>query len=686
MEFAMGDTELKPTVCPYCGVGCGFYVSVKDNRAVALEYMTDHPVCEGRLCAKGNAALEILNHPDRLKHPMKKVNGHWEQVSWDEALDAVAGKLQSISKAQSPDAIGFLASAKCTNEENYLFQKLARLFGTNNVDHCARLCHSPTVVGLARAFGSGAMTNPLSDLALSDSIFIIGSNLADNHTPALHWILAAKDRGARIVVADPRLTTTGWMADEFLQLRPGSDIALLNAMAQVIITEGLADKDFINKRTNGFADLAASVMNYAPDRVAEQTGLRAGQIIKAARTYAKAKAASIVYCMGITQHTVGSDNVAACANLALLTGNIGRPGAGVMPLRGQNNVQGACDMGALPGVLPGYAAVIETETRTQIADAWEAANLPAEQGLTVVEMMKAARDDRIKAMWIMGEDPVNSDPNAREVKEALSNLDFLVVQDIFLTDTAQMADLVLPAAVWAEKCGTFTNTERRVQWCDQITQPPDAARADLWIINEVGNRMDLQLDGGDAQKVLSEINTVVPAYAGINPQKATTRGGVHWPCLAEDHPGTPILHTESFATANGRGQFLPVGFKPPVEEISDDYPLLLTTGRLALHYNSGSMTRRTAPIMERVSSPRVEIHPDDAAQFDIENGAPTRVITIRGEITAEAYLTSTMEPGVVFLPFHFPGVNELTIDALDSEAKIPEFKVSACRVEKGGAE
>ncbi len=601
----MSDTELKSTVCPYCGVGCGFYVRVQDDRAVGLEYMSDHPVCEGRLCAKGNASLEILHHSDRLKHPMKKVDDRWEQVSWDEALDTVADTLLSISKSQSTDAIGFLASAKCTNEENYLFQKLARLFGTNNVDHCARLCHSPTVVGLARAFGSGAMTNPLSDLALSDCVLIIGSNLAENHTPALQWIWAAKDQGADIIVADPRLTPTGWVADEFLQLQPGSDIALLNAMAQVIITEGLANKDFIANRTNGFNELSVSVMNYSPERVAEITGLQAAQIIKAARTYAKAKSASIVYCMGITQHTVGSDNVAACANLALLTGNIGRPGAGVMPLRGQNNVQGACDMGALPGVLPGYAAVINDDVRSQIAAPWGVENLPTEEGLTVVEMMKAAKDGRVKAMWIIGEDPVNSDPNAREVKDALSNLDFLVVQDIFLTDTAQMADLVLPAAAWAEKSGTFTNTERRVQWCDQITNPPNDAKADLWIINQVGNLMGLQLGGSEAEAILAEINTVVPAYAGIDRQKATTRGGVQWPCSAEDHPGTPILHTESFATASGRGLFLPVGFKPPVEKISGDYPLVLTTGRLSLHYNSGSMTRRTVPIMERISGPRV---------------------------------------------------------------------------------
>jgi formate dehydrogenase alpha subunit len=617
---------------------------------------------------------------------MKKVSDRWERVQWDEALDTVADKLQSIAKQQAADALGFLASAKCTNEENYLFQKLARLLGTNNVDHCARLCHSPTVVGLARAFGNGAMTNPLSDLAHSDCIFIIGSNLAENHAPALSWIWAAKDRGASIIVADPRLTATGWMADEYLQLKPGTDVALLNAMAQVIITQGWTDKDFIANRTEGFKKLATTVKEYTPARAASLTGLSAEQIVKAARAYAKAQAATIVYCMGITQHTVGSDNVAACANLALLTGNIGRCGAGVMPLRGQNNVQGACDMGALPGVLPGYAAVTDDEARSRIAAQWGAKNLPTEAGLTVVEMIKAAKNGQIQAMWIMGEDPINSDPNAKEVHAALAALEFMVVQDIFLTDTAQMADLVLPACAWAEKSGTYTNTERRVQWCNQITTPPEEAQTDLWIINEVGKRLGLPLGSSDSTTVLAEINHIVPAYAGISQNRATTPGGVQWPCPSAEHPGTPTLHTEGFATASGKGQFLPVNYQPPAEAISNDYPLVLTTGRLALHYNSGTMTRRTGPLMDRISKPQLEIHPDDARQFNIVDGSPTRVITARGEITAEAQVTSTVEPGVVFLPFHFPGVNELTIDTLDSDAKIPEFKVAACKVVKGRQE
>jgi formate dehydrogenase major subunit len=663
-------------------VGCKFFLVVENGQAVGLEYLSDHPVSGGRLCAKGNAALEVLSHPDRLRHPMKKTKGGWEQVSWIKALNIMAEKFLSIADSKSANALGFLASAKCTNEENYMFQKLARLLGTNNVDHCARLCHSPTVVGLARAFGSGAMTNPISDLSNSDCIFIIGSNPAANHAPALHWIWEAKDRGAKVIVADPRLTATVWMADDFLQLKPGTDAALLNGMAHVIITEGLADQDFIQLRTEGYNALVEAVMDYTPERVAELTGIPVAQIVGASRSYVQANAASIVYCMGITQHTVGSDNVAACANLALLTGNVGKPGAGVMPLRGQNNVQGACDMGALPQVLPGYTPVNDKDASSRLAEKWRTEGLPTQPGLTVVEMIEAAGLGQINAMWIMGEDPINSDPNAGQVQEALAALDFLVVQDIFLTETARVADLILPAAAWAEKSGTFTNTERRVQWFDQAVNPPDEAQTDLWIINQVGKRLGIELGDSNAAGVLAEINQVVSAYGGITSERAAAMEGVHWPCPNDEHPGTPILHTKDFSLPGRKAQFIPVAYHSPAEAVSEAYPLILTTGRLALHYNSGSMTRRTTALVERVSRPQVEVHPNDAKRWSIEDGESVNVITARGQAAVDAWVTDTVEPGVVFLPFHFPGINTLTIDSLDDEAKIPEYKVAAFRLEK----
>jgi formate dehydrogenase alpha subunit len=692
-------SSLIPTICPYCGVGCGLYVAVEDGRAVGLEYMPEHPVSEGSLCPKGNAVLEVLNHPDRLQYPMKKTNGGWERISWDEALDLVAERLRSIRDSRSADSLGFLASAKCTNEENYLFQKLARLLGTNNVDHCARLCHAPTVVGLARAFGSGAMTNPIPDLANADCIFIIGSNLAENHAPVARWLLRAKEKGAKVIVADPRLTPTAWLADTFLPIRPGTDVALLNGLMHVIIEEGLTDPAFIGQRTSGYDELVKVVQDYTPDHVAHITGVPPALIVEAARAYGKASSAAIVYCMGITQHTTGSDNVAACANLALICGQVGRPGAGLWPLRGQNNVQGACDMGALAEFYPGYRRVDAPQAAETFRQAWGSnlqppiSNLNTNPGLTVVEMMNAAAAGEVKAMYIMGENPLLSDPNAGHVRQALEALDFLVVQDIFLTETAQLADVVLPAAAWAEKEGTFTSTGRRVQWSHRAVAPPGEARDDLWIIGQVAQRLGFDFFERQglltAAAVLSEINQLVPSYGGIAPQRLferqgllTAAGGLFWPCPEADHPGTPILHTEAFSTPDGRARIVPVRYVPPAEEISAGFPLVLTTGRVAVHHNAGSMTRRSPSLMNRAPELFVEIHPTDAAQLGITEGEAVAVTTARGNATAKARITDKVQAGAAFMPFHFSGTNQLTMDALDAEAKIPEFKVAASSIGK----
>jgi len=652
-----------PTICPYCGAGCALNVVVEDGRAVGIEYATEHPVGLGALCAKGNAALEVLDHPDRLTTPLIKENGRFREATWEEAMERVAAALRSVHRASGPDALGFLASAKCSNEENYLFQKLARSLGTNNVDHCARLCHAPTVVGLAHSLGSAAMTNPLPDLALADCILIVGSNLAANHPVAARWVWQAKDRGATIIVVDPRLTSTAWMADRFLQLRPGSDVALLNAMMHVIINEGLADRDFIARRTTGFEALARHVQDYPPARAAALTGVPEGEIVAAARTYATAPAAVLAYCMGITQHTTGSDNVLACADLALLCGQIGRPGTGLMPLRGQNNVQGAGDMGALPNLLPGYRPV----------DA---------PGLTVVEMMHAAEAGDIRAMYIMGENPIVSDPNSNQVRAALDRLDFLVVQDIFLTETAALADVVLPAAAWAEKSGSYTSTGRRVQWSRRAVDPPGQARADHRIIADLAARLLPDTPFPDSPTaILAEINRTVPLYAGITPERLLeAREGIFWPCPTAEHPGTPILHTERFATADGRARLEPVEYIAPTERPDDSYPLVLTTGRLAVHHNSGSMTRRSPSLRAQVPALFVELHPVDAARLGLADGDSTTIRTVRGETVAQVRITDAVREGLAFLPFHFEGTNRLTTDALDPRAKIPEYKVAACRI------
>jgi formate dehydrogenase alpha subunit len=657
-------------ICPYCGAGCALTVVVEGGRAVGLEYATDHPVSGGALCAKGNAALEVLDHPDRLTTPLIRESGRFWEAAWDEALDLVARRLSEIRRESGPDALGFLASAKCSNEENYLFQKLARSLGTNNVDHCARLCHAPTVVALTHSLGNAAMTNPLPDLGRADCILILGSNLAANHPTAARWIWWAKDRGAQVIVADPRLTPTAWLADRFLQLRPGSDVALLNGMMHVVVNEGLANRAFLARRTTGFEALARHVQDYPPERAAALSGVPASDIVAAARAYATAPASILAYCMGVTQHTTGSDNVLACADLALLCGQIGRPGAGLMPLRGQNNVQGACDMGTLPGFLPGYRPV----------------DTP---GLTVVEMMHAAEAGEVRALTIMGENPLVSDPNTQQVYAALDRLDILVVQDIFMTETAALADVVLPAAAWAEKAGSYTTTERRVQGSHKAIDPPGQARPDSEILAALAACFPIPNlhFPTSPPAILSEINRTVPPYAGITAERlADSREGLFWPCPDADHPGTPILHTERFATADGRARLEPVDYAAPAEAPDDAFPLTLTTGRLAVHHNSGSMTRRSPSLQAQAPALFVELNPAAAARLGLAEGETTAVRTARGETMARVRLTDTVADGVAFMPFHFEGTNRLTADALDPQAKIPEYKISACQVESGRRE
>lgn len=686
------ETIQVPSICPYCGVGCGFYTEVEGGRAKNIEYMLEHPINEGALCPKGNAALEIIYHPERLRYPLKKegnepftsFKGKFKRISWDEAISLVSSKLNEIKEKFGPDAVGFLASAKCTNEENYLMQKLARVFGTNNVDHCARLCHSSTVAGLTTSVGAGAMTNPLSDLANSDCIFVIGSNYAENHPVAARWVFDAKDRGAKIILADPRRTPVSWSADIFLRLKPGTDAVLLNGMLKTIIDEGLLNLEFIRNRTKGFSELKNFIKNVDFKEIELITGVDAALIQEAARIYAKAKASAIVWAMGITQHIKGTDNVINCANLALITGHIGRPGAGLFPLRGQNNVQGACDMGALAPLLPGYVRVNDEEGRRRIVKDWDLNELPSQPGLTVVEMMDACSKGSIKAMYIMGENSIISDPNTNHVQEALEKTDFLVVQDIFLTETAQLADVVLPAACWAERSGSLTTTERRVQWQHKVIEPLGEVKADWEIIIAIACNMGLEhfVLHQSPEDILREINRTVPAYAGITPERVKNIGGLTWPCPDPEHPGTPILHTDKFKTADGLGKLIPIQYKLAMEQPTPEYPLILTTGRVVIHYNSGSMTRRTKSLLKKVPELFVEIHPKDSEERGIKADEKVKIITKRGEAEAKAHITDKVPPGLVFMPFHFAGTNALTVDELDPVAKIPEYKVAACQIEK----
>ena len=677
------SAKLIASVCPYCAVGCGFFIQVDKGKATGIEYMADHPTCEGALCPKGNAVLELLNNQERLKYPMKKSGSGFIPISWDEALDLVAQGLARNLDRYGPDSLGFLASSRTNNEENYLMQKMARLLGSPNVDNCARLCHSPTVMGLGASFGAGAMTNNLSDLENSKCIFAIGTNFTEAHPVVSRWVQKAKDNGAVVIVADPRITSTTWMADIHLRLKPGSDIDLLRAMMKVIVDEGLADADFISSRTTGFQELKESLSDFSVEEAAEKTGLSIEQITKAARIYAESSSSALLYSMGITQHVSGTDNVMTCATLALLCGQIARPGAGVWPMRGQNNVQGNCDVGGMPEFYPGYKRSSDPKSIEFFKAAWNVADLPLGPGLTSTEMNDAAIEGRLKTLYITGEDPIVCDANVNKTRRAFESLDFLVVQEIFMTPTARMADVVLPAAAWAEKGGSYTSMERRVQWIDKAIEPPGEAKEGIWIISEISRRLGLgeQMAYDNASQVLEEIRRLVPQYGGMSQERISRIGGVLWPCPEERHPGTEILHLEKFSTLDGRARIFDQENTSPKECTSPEYPILLSTGRIVLQYNGGSMTMRSPSLQEREPELYVEVNSVDASNLKISEGEMVAVITRRGEAEARIRITDKVMQGMAFMPFHYHGTNLLTSDALDPVSRIPEYKMAACRIE-----
>ncbi|MGB2781423.1 MAG: formate dehydrogenase subunit alpha [Phycisphaerae bacterium] len=669
------------TICPYCGCGCTIVLNIHAGRIVAVTGEPSLGASAGLLCVKGRFGADFIAHEERLRTPLVRKDGELVPATWDEALALVARRLGEIRDRHSPDAVAGLSSAKTTNEENYLMQKFMRAaVGTNNVDHCARLCHASTVAGLARAFGSGAMTNSIADLEQADVIFVIGSNTTECHPVIGAAVKRAVRFGkTRLLVADPRVIELAEIADLHLQHRGGTDVALVSALLHVILAEGLEDKEFIAQRTEGFEDLRRAVEPYTPEMAAKITGVPAEKIVEAARLYAGAGAAAVIYSMGITQHTTGTDNVLALANLAMATGNLGRPGTGVNPLRGQNNVQGACDMGALPDVFPGYQKVDDAAARAKFEKAW-GRPLPSKPGLTVVEILNAAAEGKIKALYIVGENPMLSDPDLTHVEKALKNLDFLVVQDIFLSETARLADVVLPAAGFAEKDGTFTNTERRVQRVRRGLDPPGEARADWEILSDLARRMACPMDYADPSAVQDEIASLTPSYAGITYERLEG-GGLQWPCPDREHPGTPILHKDRFT--RGRGKFHTVEFIPPKELPDEEFPFLLSTGRILQHFHTGTMSRRSEVLDRLVSVGAIEIHPDDAARLSIADSQPVRVASRRGEITSQARLTERVARGTAFLAFHYreSPANRLTLAALDPVAKIPELKVCAVRIE-----
>ncbi|MGZ4943373.1 MAG: formate dehydrogenase subunit alpha [Halobacteriota archaeon] len=675
--------EYVPTICPYCGCGCGLNLVVQDGKLAGVEPWKRHPVNEGKLCPKGLAAHEFVHSEDRLTKPLIKKDGAFVESTWEEALDLVASKFKATQEANGPNSVAFLASARITNEENYLMNKLARVgFKTNYLDHCARLCHGPTVSGLAKSFGSGAMTNSIPDVDKADCIFIIGSNTMEQHPLIGRRVVMAKEKGATIIVADPRYSTTAKLADIYVPFKSGTDVALMNSMMYWIIEADKHDKEFIEARTKGFDELKETVKNYAD--VEDITTTPTELVKKAALAYASAENAALLYSMGITQHTTGTDNVLSTSNLAMLTGNIGRPGTGVNPLRGQNNVQGACDMGALPVVYSGYQSVAVDAMRQKMEDLWGVEGLPSALGLTVVEMMNAAGDE-IKNMYIVGENPMLSDPDITHVREALQKLDFLVVQDIFLTETAELADVVLPGGCWAEKDGTFTNTERRVQRIRKAIEPPGEAKADWEIITNLANKLGVPgFNYQSAEDIMEEVRKATPQYAGITYARIDKPEALHWPCPTEEHPGTPILHTQKFTSPDGLGTLFGIEWKPPNEVPDAEYPYILSTGRILFHYHTGTMTRRSPTLNAEVPTGYVEVNPEDAKALGVAKGDKVKVRSRRGEVETLARVTEDIPKGMLFMPFHFKegAANMLTNPALDPAAKMPEFKVCAAVIEK----
>lgn len=671
------------TTCAYCGVGCSLEVHVRDDAVVAIDPALSGPSNLGHTCVKGRFAHQYARAADRLRSPMmRRTDGSWREASWDEALGFVADKLRAIEAAHGPDAIAFISSSRCTNEENYILQKLARAaVGTNNIDNCSRVCHSPTSFGLIQSLGESGGTNSFSDIDVTACLFLTGANPTEGHPVVGARMKEARLRGAKLIVADPRRIELATMADVFLQLRPGTNVALYNGLAHVVVRDGLYDRAFVDERSEGFAAYSDFLGKYHPKHVEEITGVPAKRIEEAARLYASSAPASIFYGLGVTEQAQGVAGVRCLANLAILTGNLGRAGGGSNPLRGQNNVQGSSDVGALPTSLTMYRPMKDEATRRQFEAKWGVA-IPPERGLMIPEMFDRAIAGQLKAMYVFGEDIAQTDPNVHHVEEALRALDLLVVHDIFENVTARFAHVMLPGSSFLEKTGTFTNAERRIQMVREAVPPPGEARRDLDILFDLSKRLGYAMPHRDAADVMDEIAELTPAWAGVSHERLGTQG-LQWPVWSKDHPGTPVLYTEKFSTPNGRARLFAVDWEPPGESASDRFPFILVTGRQLAHYNSGTQTRRTGNV-ELQPMDLVEINPEDAARLSIGDGDFVEIESARGKVQTWACVTTRVAPGNVFLSFHFPEVktNLLTSGNADPNTSCPEYKVSAVDVRK----
>ena len=698
--LAEPDKTVEST-CPYCGVGCLISYHVKDNKILHAEGR-DGPANHGRLCVKGRYGFDYVNNSLRLNKPLIRKEGIakttelldpydmdkvFREASWAEALDFAAEGLRTIRDNQGKKALAGLGSAKGSNEEAYLFQKLVRTgFGNNNVDHCTRLCHASSVTALLECLGSGAVSNPVEDVAKAEVVIVIGSNPTVNHPVGATFLKNAVEKGTKLIVMDPRKTDITVHADHYLQFRPDTDVALLNGIMHTILAENLQNDAYIKQHTQGFGEMESHLKDYSAEAVAPICGIDAETIKTVARLYATSKGSMILWGMGISQHIHGTDNSRCLISLALMTGQIGRPGCGLHPLRGQNNVQGASDVGLIPMVYPDYQSVTDEAVKANFEALWQT-QLDPEPGLTTVEMIHAIHDDKVKGMYIEGENPAMSDPNQNHAREAFVKLEHLIVQDIFLTETAGFADVILPASAFTEKTGTFSNTDRRVQMGRQVVDPPGEARQDLWIIQEIAKRMGLDWNYSGPDEVFSEMRQAMPSIAGMTWERLEDEDSLTYPLENEGDPGEPVIFTDGFPTFNGRGLFVPAKFIHADELPDDEYPLIFITGRQLEHWHTGSMTRHASMLDAIEPDPVAEIHPEDLEKL---GGKPGELVTIesrRGKITAYARADSGIQRGTLHMAFCYneAAANLITNEALDPFGKIPEFKFCATRVTPGGS-
>jgi formate dehydrogenase alpha subunit len=696
--------RIVPTTCPYCGVGCTLELHITQDTIYKVTSPFDSPVNHGNLCVKGRFGYDYIYSPKRVTTPLIRKTpqqpglrtqafdrSEWREASWDEALNLIADRLVDIYRRDGSDALAVYCCAKATNEDNYLLQKMYRaLFRTNNIDHCTRLCHAASVVALLKSLGTTAMSNTAAEVIHNDVFIVTGSNTTENHPIiALHMKDAIQKHGAKLIVIDPRRIELCDLATLFLPLQPGTNVVVFNAMAHVIVKEGLINRDFIEARTEGYAEFVKSIEPYTPEYAESISGVDRNLIIEAARLYATAKNGAIYWGMGISQLSTGTASALGLIHLALLTGHIGREGTGLNPLRGQNNVQGASDAGAMPFFYPGYMPVDKESDAVQWEQAWhiEPGGLSRKRGLTTTEILSNAHPGGVRALYIMGENPMMTEPNLNVTRQHMEQLEFLVAQDIFINESAAFADVFLPATPFAEKEGTFTNTDRRVQRVRAALAPRGQSRPDYEIICDLARRIEARLDRPTSarwdyagpEEIFREMASVATMLKGITYDRLE-KVGLQYPVPDETHPGTPFLFAESFPS--GRGKFIPIEHIPTVEETDDEYPFILTTGRLLEHWHGGSMTRNSE-LDTLFPRALIDLHEVDAAQLALKTGDAVRVSSRRGSIVLRANVSAKTSPGVVFIPMHFveAAANLLTIDALDPFAKIPEFKACAVNIQ-----